>query len=112
MAAMTTVLTEYSNNGDARTSTYGTHSFSKPKLVIEKRKGAIGNQSVVEYSMSVVNATEDSAGEVLPSKVVFSATVRAPINGIAADLTAALATFRDIVAGDQFGNSVNTLEYL
>lgn len=112
MAAMTTALTEFSDNGDSRTYTQAGHTVGKPQLVIQKRKVASGNQTVAETSVSVVNATEDVDGVVLSSKVVFQAVVRTPISGIAADVTAALATFRDVVAGDEFANAVTTQEYL
>jgi hypothetical protein len=44
MAAMTTVLTEFSNNGNSRTSTLSGHSATSPKLLIEKRRVPEGNQ--------------------------------------------------------------------
>jgi hypothetical protein len=43
---------------------------------------------------------------------MFQAVIRRPKDGIAADVTAALAIFRDIIAGDEFGNTVSTQEYL
>lgn len=112
MAAMTTALTEFSTMGDSRTYTQASHTASEPKLVIQKRRVPQGNQSVAESTVGVVNSTEDSAGEILSSKVSFTVTVRYPVDGIAADVTAALATFRDIVAGDEFANTVTTQEYL
>lgn len=112
MAAMTTALTEFSNNGDSRTTTLSGHTVLKPKVVIEKRKVPVGSQVVSEYSVSVVNATENDDGEVLPQKVVIQAVVRLPIHGQATDVSAVLATFRDIVAGDEFTNSVDTQEWL
>jgi hypothetical protein len=112
MAGMTTVLTEFSNNGNSRTSTYSGHVASDPKLVIEKRRVPEGNQTMVEYSAKVVSGTEDSNGVSLSNKVTFEAVVRYPVLGISADVTAALAIFRDVVAGDEFGNSVTTQEWL
>lgn len=112
MAAMTTVLTEFSNNGNSRTSTYGTHTALKPKLVIEKRRVPEGNQTVSEYTVKVVYATTDAAGAVLPQKGSFDLVSRFPILGTAADQTAALAIIRDIVAGDEFANSILTQEWL
>lgn len=112
MAAMTTALTEFSDNGDSRTYTQVGHTVGKPQLVIQKRKVAQGNQTVAETSISVISATEDAAGDALPSKVVFQAVIKSPITGIAADVTAMLAVFRDIVAGDEFSNAVTTQEYL
>lgn len=112
MAAMTTVLTEFSNNGNSRTSSLDTHTAIKPKLVIEKRKVPGSSASMVEYSFKTVYATEDADGVVLSSKVSFECVVRYPLQGQSSDVTAALAVFRDIIAGDEFGNSVNTQEWL
>lgn len=112
MAGMTTVLTEFSTSGNSRTCTVTGHTAVQPKLVIEKRRVPEGNQTVVEYSCKLVEATEDSAGVILSNKVSFECVVRYPVLGIAADVTTALATFRDIIAGDEFANSVSTQEWL
>lgn len=112
MAAMTTTLTEFANNGNSRTSTTSGHTAVKPKLVIEKRRVPEGNQVIAEYSCKVVQATEDADGLILSQKVTFEAIVRYPLLGEAATIAAALVIFRDIVAGDEFGNSVSTQEWL
>lgn len=112
MAAMTTALTEFADNGNSRTYTYTGHTASDPKLVIQKRKVAAGLTSVYENTVQVISGTEDSAGDPLASRVLFEAKLRGPVNGIAADVTAALAIFRDIVAGDEFTNTVSTQEWL
>ena len=112
MAGMTTVLTEFSTSGNSRTTTLTGHTAVKPKLVIEKRRVPEGNQTMADYSFKVLLATEDADGVILSSKVAFEASVKHPIQGTAADVTAALAFFRDIVAGDEFANSVTTQEWL
>jgi hypothetical protein len=112
MAAMTTALTEFSNMGNSRTSTYTGHTALEPRLVIEKRRVPEGNQTMVEYSFKVVSSTEDSDGEILQNKVSFEAVVRYPVLGLSTDVDAALVIFRDIVAGDEFANSVDTQEWL
>lgn len=112
MAAMTTVLTEFANNGNSRTSTLANHTAVRPRLVIEKRRVPEGNQTMVEYSAKVVEATVDAAGAVLANKVSLEVIGRYPLNGDSADVTATLATFRDIVAGDEFANSLTTQEWL
>lgn len=112
MAAMTTVLTAFSSQGNARTSTITGHTAVSPKLVIERRRVPEGNQSMAEYSFKVVEATTDVDSVILSNKVSFEALVRYPILGDAADLAAALAVFRDVVAGDEFANSVSTQEWL
>lgn len=112
MAAMTTVLTEFSTSGNSRTSTYSGHTAVKPKIVIEKRRVPEGNQTMVEQSIKVVEATEDADGMVLSQKVSFEAVSRYPINGDGTEVTSALAIFRDLIAGDEYANSVNTQNFL
>lgn len=112
MAGMTTVLTEFSDYGNSRTSTYTGHTAAEPRLVIEKRRVPEGNQTMVEYSAKVVSSTEDSDGAILSQKVSFEALVRYPVDGLSADVTAALAVFRDIIAGDEFTSSVSTQGWL
>lgn len=112
MAAMTTALTEFANNGNSRTSTITGHTAVKPKLVIEKRRVPEGNQVIAEYSCKVIEATDDPDGLVLSQKVTFDAIVRYPLQGESAIITAALAVFRDIIAGDEFANSITTQEWL
>lgn len=112
MAAMTTALTEFADNGNSRTYTLSTHTAGEPALVLQKRKVPVGNQTMLEDTVTVLLATEDSNGDKLTSRVTMTATIRRPMDGIAADVTSALATFRDIIAGDEFGNTVNTQEFL
>lgn len=112
MAAMTTALTEFADNGNSRTYTYTGHTASEPRLVLQKRRVPTGNSSVIEDTVSVLSSTEDATGDLLPSRVMFTATIRRPVDGIAADVTAALAIFRDVVAGDEFTNTVSTQEWL
>lgn len=112
MAAMTTVLTEFSQNGNSRTSTYAGHTAVEPRLVIEKRRVPEGNQTTLSYSAKVVSSTADVDGAILKEKVIFEASVQYPLSGASADVAAALAIFRDIVAGDEFGNSVITQNWL
>jgi len=103
MAAYTTSLEEFSNNGNSRTSIQtATHTASKPKLVIQKRTTPAGSTSSLESTLSVIHATEDADGVVLSPKVSLQAVVRYPKNGTYADVTAALAIFRDLVASDEF----------
>lgn len=113
MAGMTTVLTEFANNGNSRTSTLVGHTASQPMLVIEKRVVPDGNQSLSKYSAKVVYKTTDVDALVLPNKIIMEASVSIPINGDqGGENAAALAYFRDIVAGDEFGNSILTQEWL
>lgn len=112
MAAMTTALTEFSDNGNSRTYTLAGHTASDPKLVIQSRRVPLGSQVVAESKARVIYQTDDADGNPLNEKVAFEATVRYPITGLQADIDAALVVFRDIIAGDEFGNTVNTQEWL
>jgi hypothetical protein len=112
MAAMSTALTEFADNGNSRTYTYTGHTAAEPRLVLQKRRVPEGNNTVIESTVSVLSATEDANGDILPQKVLFSATHKSPIAGISADVDAALAVFRDIIAGDEFANTVSTQEWL
>lgn len=112
MAAMTTALTEFADNGNSRTYTYTGHTATEPRLVIQSRKLANGSTGVLEDVVKVVSSTEDAAGEILSSKVSFEMKLRRPADGISADVTAALAIIRDIIAGDEYTNTVSTQEWL
>jgi hypothetical protein len=112
MAGMTTVLTEFANNGNSRTSTLSGHTALQPKLVIEKRRVPDQNQTMAEFSFKVVEATTDADGVVLSNKVSIEGIARYPLLGESTDIDAALAVFRDIVAGDEFANSISTQEFL
>jgi hypothetical protein len=112
MAGMTTVLTEFSNTGNSRTSTLSGHTIAKPQLVIEKRRVPVNNQAVAEYSCKIVYATEDADGLVMTQKDSIEVIARRPVLGLSTDFDALLVVARDIVAGDEFGNSVDTQEWL
>jgi hypothetical protein len=112
MAGMTTVLTEFANNGNSRTSTLSGHTALEPKLVIEKRRVPDAKQTMAEFSFKVVEATTDADGVVLSNKVSFEGIARYPVLGTSSDTDAALAVFRDIVMGDEFANSISTQEWL
>lgn len=112
MAAMTTALTPFSTIGNTKTSTLAGHTAIEPQLVIEKRRVPEGNQTMAEYSCKVVYATTDADGAVMSNKVSFEAVVRYPLLGTFTDVTAALAVFRDVIAGDEYTNSVETQEWL
>lgn len=112
MAAMTTALTEFSTLGDSRTYVMSSHTVSDPRLVLQKRKVPSGNKKVQESTVTVLYGTEDANNEPLPQKVAFMASAAYPVGCTAADVTAALATFRDIVASDEFGTMVTTQKWL
>jgi hypothetical protein len=108
MAGQTLVLTEFSNNGNSKTSTLAAHTAIKPVLAIETRKVPTGAQTVYEYAIRLISATLDADSLPIVERVSFSVVVRMPVAGATADRDAMLVAIRDIVAGDEFGNSVAT----
>lgn len=112
MGSFTTVISEFSDENNRRTYAITGHTVQAPKLLIQKRKVPSAPSAVSEDELMVVYGTEDADGLPLASKVAFSAQVRRPANGDAADVTAALAVFRDFVASDQFTAMVNGQTYV
>lgn len=114
MAAMTTALTEFSDKENSRTYALSGHAATRPNLVIQKRSLPASNTGVAESVIQVLYGTVDTDGNPINAKVLFEAKVRYPVNigSSETDITAALAVFRDIVAGDEFANTVTTQEYL
>lgn len=102
MAAIATTLIEFADNGNSRTLTAPAHSALKPAIVIQKRKVATNMTSVPEDSIDVIYGTTDSEGKILVQKVAFSVVVKRPIQAQPADVTAAKALFREIVASNEF----------
>lgn len=112
MAAMTTVLTEFADNGNSRTFSLSGHTALKPRIVIQKRKIVTNQNGSAEDTVDVVYGTEDASGNILPGRASFGANVRRPVNGNASDVSAALAVFRDIVNSDEFENMVTSQNFL
>lgn len=113
MASLAATLTEFADNGNSRTYTAAGHTASKPKLVIEKRTVPVGNQTMSEFSGTVVFGVNDPDGGVALQKVSMEAKVRYPVSGVdssdlATQLAAVLVLFRDFVASDEFGTSVTS----
>jgi hypothetical protein len=67
---------------------------------------------MVEQVVSIIMATEDADSLVLANKVSFEVKCRYPLQGTYTDVPAALAVLADVVAGDEFANSVSTQEWL
>lgn len=111
MAAMTTALTTFTNSGESRTYTYTGHTVADPRLVVQKRKVPSGTAVMVENSVRTLSGT-DVAGVAIPQRISFETIVRYPSNCTYADVTAALAVHRDIIASDEFTSSVQTANFV
>lgn len=106
MAAIATLLVEFATNGNSRTLCAPGHTALKPKIVIQKRVVAQNNNASPEDTIDVIFGTTDADGIILQNKVDFGVKFKRPIQGQAADVSAALALFREIVASDEFGAMV------
>lgn len=117
MASLSATLTEFADSGNSRTYTAASHTASKPKLVVQKRTVPTGNQTMTEFSGTVVFGVNDSDGGVAPQKVSMEAKVRYPVvavdsSDLATQIAAALVLFRDFVASDEFGASVTSQNWV
>jgi hypothetical protein len=105
-------MSEFSDKENSRTYAVSGHTVAAPRLVTQKRKVPTSTSSVAESTITVVYGTEDAEGNPLTSKVAIGANVRYPANGQAADVAAAKAVFRDLVASDEFDNLVDSQAYV
>lgn len=111
MAAQLTALTFYRSNGDNLKSTTSGHTASSVKLVLEKARTPSGNQTVAEYELSVVQTAVDASGNDLGPKCVGTLSFKYPLGCTEAVIAATESIMRDICAGDEFANSIRTLEW-
>lgn len=112
MAAMTTVLTEFSDNGNTRTYTAPSHTVLQPFLVIQSRKVPTGNAVIAEDTIKVVKATSDSNGDPIAERQFITVTVHRPITGDDTDMDDVKALVREVVASDEFDAVVDTQNHL
>jgi len=111
MAVMTTVLKVFNDSSNTRTYTTPAHTAGLPRIVLQKRKVPTGSQVMLEDSVATFYATKDALNVVMPQRISLGATVRRPLGYTAADLTSALALFREMIASDEFANMVNNQDY-
>lgn len=113
MAGMTTVLTPFdTGKPNGRTYTLDTHTVAKPRLCVQKRRVPAGNQKVAEDSVFIMSGSEDADGNPIPERSSVEIVVRRSIEADTADLSVVLAAAIDIIASDEFSNTVDTQEYL
>jgi hypothetical protein len=107
MAAMTTTLEEYSQDGNIRTYATTAHTLAKPQLMKQKRKHAVNPTASAEDTVSVIFGTEDADGALLSGRIVFEVSIRRPANALSTDITDSKALFREFVASDEFDEVVS-----
>lgn len=112
MAAMSTALTEFSDNGNSRTYSLSGHTAVSPRLVIQKRRVPVGGQVMAEMSVKTVYATTDVDGNVLPQKPSIETIISYPVNGTYTDVEAALVIHRDIIASDEYTAAASSQNWL
>lgn len=112
MAAMTTTLKEFANNGNSRTFSLPGHTIAQPKVLIQKRKVPTSVDGVAEDSVKIVLATTDSAGVILSSKISGEVIIRRPVKGDAADVTDMKAFLLDLINSDEFSAVVTAQDWV
>lgn len=112
MAAMTTVLGTFADNGNSRTLEHSSHKAAKPKLVIQKRRVPSGNPAVAEDTITVVYGTEDDTGKYLSQKIHMEFKVRRPLDGIMNDRVDARDLFREIIASDELNDVIEAQTFI
>lgn len=112
MAAMTTVLSGFQNNGNKRTFMLVGHTAVKPALVLQQRKVPQGKDTVLEDEISVLLSTVNADGERLPNRVMYSIKFRRPIDGVVGERTSALSILRDILNGDEILDVIDKQAWL
>lgn len=111
MVQMTTVLTEFADNGDIRTYSLPGHTALKQKLFRQKRTLAANAQANARGEATVSLGTVDSTGIALSNKVSLGVTCSLPVNGASADVDAAIGYLRDYVASDDFVSFVKSQQW-
>lgn len=107
MASFTTVLEEFSNNGNSVTfAASADHTALEPRLVIQKRRLAEGSRKYYEMDMNVVHGLLDSDSLPVPTKLSSEVRVKVPVEATSTDIDALLTHLRDFVASDEFEDSV------
>lgn len=112
MANMTTVLTEFSDNGNSRTFAMPAHTVAEPRLVVQKRKPALTPTAMATDEVSVVYGVKDVDGAILLGKVAFLIQFRRPANAQAGDITSALVMLKEIVNSDNFADVIAAQRWL
>lgn len=112
MPTIGTPLVDFSDAGNTRTYAAPSHNVRKPSLVQQRRRVPASLEASAETSVKVIQGTQDEAGKALASKYSFEVVARGPVNGLAADQTAALALFREIVASEEFAAAVQKQVWL
>lgn len=111
MPAITTALTEYSDNGNSRTYSVSGHTAVQPYLLVEKRVAPSSMEGSTEFSFRIVKGTTDADGAVIAARQSAEVIIRRPYQGDADDATAVLALLKEVVASDEFAASVGTLNF-
>jgi hypothetical protein len=112
MAGMTTVLTETFSMGNVRKWQLSNHTVAEPHLITQKRQEASTPEAVAKSSLTFLSGTADVNGSALAARDVVDISVRGPANGDSADMTALIATVRDVVNSDEFTDMVTSQAWL
>jgi hypothetical protein len=71
-----------------------------------------GAQTVLEDTISIISGTVDATGAALPQRASITLTLRRPIDGLAADVSAVQSIIADVIYSDEWANTILTQEFL
>lgn len=109
MATFQTALTTFSDTENKRTYiAASTHTTIKPRLLIQSRKLATGNEKFNTMTYRFVYGTVNSGSLIIPDRYSVELVHRFPIDGATADRDALLAHVKDIVSCDEYAASYAT----
>lgn len=102
MAALALALIEFSEEKNKRTYTLASHTATKPALLIQSKKVPQNGSALLGTDFKIVRASVDALGVPTSSKISLSFNGTYPVNCVIADIDAAIADFRAVVASDEF----------
>lgn len=112
MSAMSTTLSQRSDAANAREWTAPTHTLSVPFIIKQKRTAPPGSTGRATDLVTVIRGGNDVGGlpVVMPVQIRIEVTRQA--NMASADVAAAIALAREIVASTNFDALVSGQSYL
>lgn len=112
MANMTTSLVQRSDAADAREWQAPTHTLTVPFMVRQKRTSPKTLTGRASDSLSVLRGGVDNTGVALSTPLTLQLNVSRQANMAAADIAAAVALFREVVASANFDALISGQSYL
>jgi hypothetical protein len=113
MAAFTTALKTFSDEGNKRTFTLSaTHTASEPRVLIQTRRVAEGVQTTMKNGLKLVFGLVDGSSVPRPEKLSGDLTVSVPVGTADATIDTFHARLSEYIASDEFKAALKTQNYI